>query len=95
MQLYILPVNEEHLSFAEDIASKLSDNGIRVFVDHNLGSLSKRILFAHRLRPLFKMVLGKNEISSGDVSMQGRDGDRIVNLRHVSDFLLKRIAIPE
>lgn len=95
VQLYILPVNEEHLSFAEDIASKLSDNGIRVFVDHNLGSLSKRILFAHRLRPLFKMVLGKNEISSGDVSMQGRDGDRIVNLQHVSDFLLKRIAIPE
>jgi threonyl-tRNA synthetase len=95
VQLYILPVNEDHLSFAKEIAGQLSDKGIRVVVDHNLGSLSKRILFAHRLRPLFKMVLGKNEISSGDVSLQGREGVRIVSLQHVSDFVLKRIAIPE
>jgi len=95
VQLYILPVNDEYISFAKEMASKLSEKGIRVVVDQSVGSLSKRILFAHRLRPFFKVVIGKNEIASGDVVMQGRNGDRIVNLQYVSEFLLKRIAIPE
>ncbi len=95
VQLYILPMNDDHYSFAKELADDLADKGIRVVVDRSVGSLSKRILFAHKYRPLFKLVIGKNEISSREFSMQGRDGDRVVYQQQIAEFLLKRIAIPE
>lgn len=94
VQLYILPMDEDQFQYSKDIADSLSEKGARVVVDNNVGSLSKRILFAHRVRPLFKMVVGKNEMLSGEFSMQGRDGVRIVYRHQIEDFLLKRIAIP-
>lgn len=95
VQLYILPINEDQYSFAKELADSLSDKGIRVVVDNNVGSLSKRILFAHKFRPLFKLVIGKSEMASEEFSMQGREGDRVVRRQEIEDFLLKRVAVPK
>ncbi len=94
VQLCILPVNEDQYQFAKELADSLADKGIRAAVDNSLGSLSKRILFAHKFRPLFKLVIGRNEMSSGEFSMQGRDEDRVVYRQQIEDFLLERVAIP-
>lgn len=94
VQLYILPINEDQYPFAKNLADSFSDKGIRAVVDNNVGSLSKRILFAHKFRPLYKLVIGKNEMLSGQFSMQGREGDRVVYRQEIENFLLKRIAIP-
>ena len=94
VQLYILPINEDQYPFAKNLADSFSDKGIRAVVDNNVGSLSKRILFAHKFRPLYKLVIGKNEMLSGQFSMQGREGDRVVYRQEIENFVLKRIAIP-
>ncbi|MCB0414882.1 MAG: threonine--tRNA ligase, partial [Bdellovibrionales bacterium] len=62
IQLYVLPVGEEGEKAARSFSDKLRDVGIRFQVDNHLGSLSKRILFSHKLRPFAKVILGQKEV---------------------------------
>ncbi len=73
VQVYLLPVDENHIEVADRLAQKLFSNGIRAQVDRNAGSLSKRLKFAHKLRPFSKVVIGPKEISSLAYSLELRD----------------------
>lgn len=76
IQIYVLPVGEEQIPFAKELEKQLLAENIRVQVDLNQGSLSKRILFAHKLRPFVKMVVGPKEVSSEAFELQLRDEKR-------------------
>ena len=73
VQVYIIPVLKDSIAAAKEIEYELLCAGIRAQVDENVGSLSKRVLFAHRFRPFSKMILGPNEISSGIFKLRFRD----------------------
>lgn len=73
VQVYLIPIGEEQIQAAKIIADKLIRENIRVIVDQNGGSLSKRILFAHKLRPFVKIIIGAKEISSEKFIIEGRD----------------------
>jgi threonyl-tRNA synthetase len=73
VQLYLLPVSEDQIPFAKELEKSLLAENIRVHVDVNQGSLAKRILFAHRLRPFAKMVIGPKEAASGIFEVQFRE----------------------
>jgi len=76
IQIYIIPIGEEQMAVAQNLASQLIQKNIRAQVDVHAGSLSKRILFAHKLRPFSKVILGAKEVASGNVKLQLRDGDQ-------------------
>lgn len=75
VQVFVIPVSENVRSDAEKIAADLLANGIRVRLDHGSGSLGKRILFAHRLRPFAIAIIGAREVASGKINVQLRGGD--------------------
>lgn len=93
IQLYLLPVGEQN-PLAQQIADNLLLKGIRVVVDKNAGSLSKRILFAHKFRPFAKAVIGDKEAKSGEIVLQFRDRKEKYDLEQIGDSLLKLIASP-
>jgi threonyl-tRNA synthetase len=95
VQLYLLPIGDESRIFCEDLSKRLSEKGVRVMVDSNLGSLSKRILFAHRLRPLSKVVVGASELKSGRFSLQSRNGEKSVDIGEMEIEIFKEISSPE
>ncbi|WP_413291259.1 threonine--tRNA ligase [Bdellovibrio sp. HCB337] len=95
VQVYLIPLNEEQHSHAQALAQKLRAQDIRVLVDHNSGSLSKRILFAHKLRPFSKIVLGAKELEAQEVRLQMRDGkEHKVALQDLEKFLKGVSAMP-
>jgi len=94
VQVYLIPVSDEQIPMADKIAAELLNQGVRVKIDNNLGSLSKRILFSHKLRPFIKIVLGKKEVSSGQLSLQLRDGQQVVSFDDLVMEVKKHLAFP-
>ncbi|PIS10782.1 MAG: threonine--tRNA ligase [Bdellovibrio sp. CG10_big_fil_rev_8_21_14_0_10_47_8] len=72
VQAYILPIGEEQRAYAKQLSADLEAHHIRSIVDQNSGSLSKRVLFAHRLRPFAKIVIGPKEVASGQLVLEKR-----------------------
>lgn len=76
IQLYLIPMGEEGAQLANQVAREAVSQDIRVVVDNRAGSLSKRIVLAHRLRPFAKAVIGAKEASGGEIVLQLRDQKR-------------------
>ena len=94
VQLFIIPVSEREHEAALKMAAEFLSRGIRVQVDSSGGSLSKRIRFAHRLRPFAKMILGKSELESGILKINFRDRDREVAREMIENELLEAMSRP-
>ena len=95
IQVYVLPVSEREMKFAERVVAELVAGGIRARLDESVGSLSKRILFAHRSRPFAKIVVGPKEESSGALKLQLRSEDIEVWRVNLIDELKKLLAPPQ
>lgn len=93
VQVYLLPVGDDQIPYVKELEKKLLAENIRVQVDLNQGSLSKRILFAHRLRPFAKIVIGAKEVASGNFELQLRDEKRSVAQGELAD-ILKSLILP-
>lgn len=80
IQVYLIPVAKAHQASAIALKDQLLEVGIRADIDLNSGSLSKRLLFAHRYRPFAKIILGNHELNSKMVKLQFRDQSIEVSL---------------
>ena len=94
VQVYVLPVSEAQLAEAKAIVDALIYAGIRARLDESAGSLSKRVLFAHRYRPFSKLVIGPKEIASGALKLQLRSEQLDVWRVNLVDELKKVLASP-
>lgn len=94
VQVYLLPLSEEQYAYAKSLAQEMLASGIRVRIDQNAGSLSKRILFAHKLRPFVKIIVGAKEAASGELVMQLREEKRSVNSSELIDALKNILVSP-
>ncbi|AUN97459.1 threonine--tRNA ligase [Bacteriovorax stolpii] len=87
IELFIFPLSEEAALKANDIASELMEKGVRVKIDHRLGSsLSKRIVLASKLRPFSSMVIGEKELSGAPLRVEARDG-KVISLMEFSSLI--------
>lgn len=93
VQLSIIPIGNEAFEKADQISRVLRRNGLRVYVDKSSGSLSKRVLMAHKHRPFSKLILGRDEIKSKQVSIQLRDRIVDVHIDQIWEFLCPILKI--
>lgn len=91
--MLLIPLSEDEKSLAQEIEKELRLCGVRVQVDSHGGSLSKRLLFAHRLRPAYLSVIGGREKQSRRIKLQGRERVVEIDLGHW-DGLLGDFKIP-
>jgi threonyl-tRNA synthetase len=94
VQISLIPVGDEQMEFARQLQAELIKKGIRVWLDVSSGSLSKRILFAHRSRPFSKLVIGSKEIQSRKFHLQLRDKQIAMSVSEIVEYLLKSCEIP-
>lgn len=94
VQVYLLPLGDEQMAFAKKLEAKLMAQNIRVHVDVNQGSLSKRILFAHKLRPFSKIIIGSKEVDSGKLEIQWREDKRVCELDMVAEEIAQAVKAP-
>ncbi len=73
-QIYIIPIKDEHKTFAQEVSQKLRDAGFRVIVDDRNESLSKRIREGSVLKIPYQIIIGDKEIQSRQVSVRAHVG---------------------
>ena len=74
VQIQIVPIAEPHKAFAEEVVAKLKAADIRVGIDESKESLGKKIRESKLQKIPYLLVIGDNEVSSGQASLEGREG---------------------
>lgn len=94
IQVQLIPVVEKHASFCYKLAQKLLDNQIRVDVDNSDERLGKKIRNAQIKKVPYQIVVGDEEIKSGNVSYReyGKQNVTSVKFDDFVNLLKKQIS---
>ena len=85
-QCHILTISQKHTDYANLVAAKLKENGIRVEIDDGDDTIGKKIRTHRKLHPAYMIILGDGEAESNTVSLRGRNGDQIADIP-LDDFV--------
>lgn len=72
VQVKILPVSDEHLTYAKHVASLLQKQDVRVEVDRKEGTLGKKIRDAQMQKTPYMIIIGNREVEHEVVSVRDR-----------------------
>ncbi len=72
VQVAVVPVNEAHNEYAEGVAAKLRNAGLRVEIDCENESMGKKIRNAKKSKVPYVFVIGDKEVESGTVTVENR-----------------------
>jgi len=72
IQVRVLPITEEVDEYANDVTFKLREKGVRVDVDSGEETLSKRIKRAYDEGIPYIVIVGKEEMEKGEITVRAR-----------------------
>ena len=88
VQAKILPIVDKHHDYAQQVARKLQDAGIRVEVDYRNEKIGYKIREAQMEKVPYMLVLGDKEAENNQVAVRSRkDGD--LGPMPLDDFIAK------
>jgi len=74
LQLIVIPISDEYISYSKEIAERLKKEGFRVLLDEKKATLSYKIREAQLKKVPYMLVIGKEEKEKGKVSLRSREG---------------------
>ncbi len=74
-QAALIPITGDQIDYANDVAQKLKDAGIRTFVDDGRDRMQAKIRNAQLKKIPFMLVIGKREAEAGAVAIRLRTGE--------------------
>ena len=75
-QVRVISITDEQNEYAENIAKQLRENGIRAHADLSSQRMNAKIRSAQLMKVPYMLVVGKNEMEAGQVSLRVRDGSQ-------------------
>lgn len=91
VQVKIVPIGENEIEYAKHFASLLSENDIRYEIDESNESLGKKIRNAKMEKVPYVAVIGKKEVESERVTLEGRTEKFDLSLEETISKLSKEI----
>lgn len=86
VQVKLLPVTDDHIPYAQQVADKFTAAGLRVEVDSRNEKVGYRIREAQLEKVPYMLVIGEKEIEAGGVAVRSRkEGDK--GVVKVDEFL--------
>lgn len=79
-QARVISITDEQNEYAEGIAKQLRENGIRAHADVSAQRMNAKIRSAQLMKVPYMLVVGKNEMEAGQVSLRARDGSQQNNI---------------
>ena len=79
-QCHIITISEKHKAYAQQVADRLKDAGVRVEVDDGDDTVGKKIRTHRKLQPAYMVILGDGEMEQQTVSLRARSGDQIADI---------------
>lgn len=87
-QVRVISITDEQNEYAENIAKQLRENGIRAHADVSSQRMNAKIRQAQLMKVPYMIVVGKNEMEAGQVSLRVRDGSQ-QNGFALSEFIVR------
>src|SRR5690606_8848502 len=87
VQVVILPISDEQIPAAEDVARQYREAGLRVEVDDRSETLNYRIREAETQKVPFMAVIGRREAEAGTVAVRERGAGKKQTVLSREDFL--------
>ncbi len=88
VQVMLIPIAERHQEYARQVATRLSDAGLRVELDDRNEKMGYKIREAQNQKVPYMLVVGDKEAQSGQVSVRNRfQGDE--GAQSLEDFVTK------
>ncbi|MFZ5884831.1 MAG: threonine--tRNA ligase [Chloroflexota bacterium] len=79
-QARVIPITDGQNEYAENIAKQLRANGIRASADLSSQRMNAKIRDAQMMKVPYMIVVGKNEMEAGQISLRVRDGSQQNNI---------------
>ena len=73
VQVRILPIADKHLEYANEIANKLTEVGVRVEVDHSNETFGKKMRNTITSKIPYAVIIGDKELEEKTISVKNRD----------------------
>ena len=75
-QVRVISITDEQNEYAMKIAKELRENGIRASADMSSQRMNAKIRQAQLMKVPYMIVVGKNEMEAGQISLRVRDGSQ-------------------
>ena len=85
VQAIMIPVTDEHIEYAQEIAAHLKKNGMRVQVDDGKSRMGGKIRNARKQHIPYMLIVGDKDIEAGTVSVRLRT-DEDLGAMSLEDF---------
>ena len=79
-QVRVISITDAQNEYAENIAKQLRESGIRAHADPSSQRMNAKIRQAQLMKVPYMLVVGDNEMQSGQVSLRARDGSQQNNI---------------
>ena len=90
VQLAVLPIQEKHTAYAQELAKTLQSADIRVDIDTSKDGLGKKVRHQKEMKTPYWAVIGDAEVANGTVTLEHRTEGKIGEMK--LDELLKRLV---
>jgi len=72
-QVRVLPITDDNLPYAEEVANELRRPGLRVGIEDRSWTIGRKIQDAHERRVPYMLIVGDDEEAAGTVSVRDRN----------------------
>lgn len=80
VQIMVLPIADRHVEYAETVVESLKKEGLRVEINRDTETLSKKIRNAKSQKVPYFLVIGDEELSKEEITLESRDDGKIGSL---------------
>jgi len=77
VQLSLLPISENELTYAKSLAKSLKAAGFRVEVDESNSTLGRKMVRVREQKHPYMAILGKQEVENQTITLKNRAGEQI------------------
>ncbi len=84
-QVRVLPIGDEHVDYAKQVATRLSAAGLRVEVDDSSNTIGYKIRATQMQKVPYMLVIGAKEMESNSVAVRNRAAETVT--KSVDQFL--------
>jgi threonyl-tRNA synthetase len=92
VQVAVLPVSASQRARAAEVTAELARAGLRIRLDADDATLSRRIALAHQDGVPFVVILGDREVRAQALAIRGRDGQWTLPAAEAMTELVRRCA---
>ncbi|NDJ76282.1 MAG: threonine--tRNA ligase [Chloroflexi bacterium] len=93
-QVWLIPIADRHLEYAEDVTAQLEAAGLRAHIDNSQNRMGGKIAIATQQKVPWMLIMGDRDIKNGAVSVRLRSGEDL-GAMPVADFVAKAQEIVE